>query len=81
MTDQTRWRIARDYLAQSGGVIGRVEMAKRWGVSRQRIHQYTEMSDFPAPVGHAGVRKGEPDMPVWMAAEVDAWKQEFYPEG
>jgi hypothetical protein len=55
-------------LERHGGIVGRVELAKQWGVSRQRVAQLLIVPDFPEPIATAN------GGPVWLADECDAWK-------
>lgn len=51
-----------------GGLVGRVELAQRWNVSRQRVAQLVATEGFPEPVGTGN------GGPLWFAADVDAWR-------
>lgn len=55
-------------LEQAGGLVGRQELARTWGVSRQRIAQLVTQPGFPAAVGRAN--GGD----VWLLAECEAWR-------
>lgn len=43
------------------------DIAKRLGVSRQRVHQLREKPDFPRPIGRIG------NALVWRWADVEEW--------
>jgi predicted DNA-binding transcriptional regulator AlpA len=58
----------RRRIAGAGGLVNAADMARDWGVSRERIRQLVELADFPEPIGHAGVR------PVWLAEQVADWR-------
>lgn len=55
-------------MERMGGLVGRQDLAERWGVSRQRVAQLVAASDFPAPV--AIVNGGE----VWFADDCERWR-------
>lgn len=55
-------------LQAAGGLVGRQELAQRWGVSRQRIAQLVAEQDFPQSVGRAN--GGD----VWLLDDVEAWR-------
>ncbi len=48
-------------------LVGRGEIAKLLGLSRQRVHELTQRRDFPEPVGHIGGRA------IWRKEAVEAW--------
>lgn len=50
------------------------DVARRLGVSRERVRQLAERDDFPAPLGRVG------NYIVWRAGDVDAWISEHRPE-
>lgn len=62
-------------LEQHGGLVGRAELATRWGVSRQRVAQLVAHTDFPEPVGRAN--GGD----VWLLDECEAWRGSRRPAG
>jgi hypothetical protein len=66
--DRKRARRALQALEAAGGIVGRVDLAKRWGVSGSRIRHMTAAEDFPEP---AGQLNGDP---YWLAADVDPWR-------
>jgi len=43
------------------------DVARRLGVSKQRLQQLRGNPGFPQPIGRVG------NYPVWRAREVDAW--------
>jgi predicted DNA-binding transcriptional regulator AlpA len=48
-------------------LVGAHEIRELLGVSRQRVHQLTRRSQFPAPV--ADLAQGK----VWLRDDIDAW--------
>jgi hypothetical protein len=50
-----------------GGLASQADLGRRWGTSRQRVHQLKGEVDFPEPVATVSGR------PVWIAAEADVW--------
>jgi len=56
-------------------LVGAHELEKLLGVSRQRVHQLTRRSDFPAPVAVLGMGK------VWHTEDVLAWEKSRIKEG
>lgn len=59
----------RDLIARAGGLVHKAELAKRWGVSRQRINELVAMPDFPQPVNPESRYK------LYGWYECDAWRQ------
>jgi hypothetical protein len=60
-------------LEEAGGLVSRAGLARRWGVSRQRIAQLAdnrERNGFPEPLEVDG------GPPVYLANEVEAWWRE-----
>lgn len=55
-------------MEKMGGLVGRQDLAERWGVSRQRVAQLVAASDFPVPV--ARVNGGE----VWFGEDCERWR-------
>jgi predicted DNA-binding transcriptional regulator AlpA len=51
------------------GVASQADLARRWGLSRQRVHQLVREPAFPAPAGRVS------GQPVWFAAEADEWRE------
>lgn len=49
-------------------LVTAVDVAEMLGVSRQRVHQLAERSDFPDPLLHLGG-------PIWVRAGVQAWAE------
>jgi hypothetical protein len=45
MTNDLSALIARD-----GGLTSAAALGRRWGLTRQRVHQYTAEPGFPAPI-------------------------------
>ncbi len=66
---EAAWRI----LNQTGGLIDRVDIAKRYGLSRQRAFQMTANNIFPKPVAEIGGR------PVWLTVHVDRYRAHARP--
>lgn len=46
------------------------DIARRLGVSRERVRQLAQRDDFPEPLGRLG--RGQ----VWRWADVEAWAHE-----
>jgi len=61
---EAAWRI----LSQTGGLLDRPAMQKRYGLSRQRAYGLTNNKNFPKPVGQIG------DRPVWLTLHVDRYR-------
>jgi hypothetical protein len=59
------WRI----VATTGGLVDRAEIARRYGLSRGRVHQLTGQKHFPAPVHGTGTSH-----PLWLAVDVEAYR-------
>lgn len=66
--DQKRAYKALETLEDTGGMLGRVDLAARWGISGSRVRHLTASDDFPAP---AGTINGDP---FWLAVDVDPWR-------
>ena len=55
-------------LAAAGGLASQADLARRWGIRRQRVNELVWESGFPAPVGQVNGH------PVWLMREAsDAW--------
>lgn len=65
------WQI----LQQAGGLVGRPEIAERFGISVGRTWHLTRQRHFPDPVAEIAGRQ------LWLAADVDAYKAEPAPVG
>ena len=63
---EAAWRI----LAQTGGLLDRGDIARRYGLSRQRTYELTHNKSFPAAVGKVG------DRPVWLTLHVDRYREQ-----
>jgi predicted DNA-binding transcriptional regulator AlpA len=48
-------------------LVGTADIARRLGVTRQRVGQLRQRGDFPAPVARLGLGQ------LWRWSEVDAW--------
>lgn len=59
----------RDRIAAAGGVVNAADLARAWGVSRERVRQLAQEPGFPAPLEPVGER------PVWLRAVCDAWRE------
>jgi hypothetical protein len=61
---------ARDAIARAGGLFTLADLARRWGVTQQRVSQLAARDDFPAPIvtGETGATR------VYLGVEVDAWR-------
>lgn len=65
--DHPAFVAAREALAAADGLAGQVDLAARWGLSKQRVSQLVREPAFPRPVGVVAGR------PVWLSAEADRW--------
>lgn len=54
-------------IAHVDHLVGAQEIARMFGVSRQRVSQLTSRPDFPAPTVRLAMGK------VWVTADVLAW--------
>lgn len=63
---EAAWRI----LSQTGGLLDRGDIARRYRLSRQRTYELTHNKSFPAPVGEIGGR------PVWLTLHVDRYREQ-----
>jgi len=64
---KARSSAVREVLQGVGGLASQADLARRWDITRQRVHQLTHEPDFPEPVAALS------QQPVWIAAEADAW--------
>jgi hypothetical protein len=71
---QRRQRTAWNTVAKAGGLVGRGDLERRWGVSRKRIQQITAGEAFPKPVGEIN------GQPVWLSTEADVYREQ-HPAG
>src|SRR4051794_26936243 len=63
-------------LAAAGGLVDRAEIARRYGLSRGRVHQLTGQRHFPRPV------QGEATShPLWLAIDVEYYRSQPPPVG
>lgn len=58
----------RKVIELAGGLANQSDLARRWGMSRQAVHDMTQRPDFPAPATTIG------DRPVWSVEECDRWR-------
>ena len=59
----------RTAILESKGIGNQADLAKRYGISKQRVWQLVhEYPDFPPAVAEVGGR------PVWALGEVDEWQ-------
>src|SRR5919202_6125437 len=68
--DEARDLVVHKLVAQAGGLAGTGDLARRLGVTRQRVQQLSCDPRFPKPIGVAGGR------PVWLIAEVEGWQDD-----
>jgi hypothetical protein len=61
---------ARYWIDQAGGLASKNDLARRWGVSRQRVRALEEDPTFPAPLGWVNGH------PAYGVREVDAWRDD-----
>ena len=66
---EAAWRI----LKQTGGLLDRSAIGRRYGLSRQRTYELTNNKSFPAPVDEIGGR------PVWLTLHVDRYRAQARP--
>jgi hypothetical protein len=60
--------LLRDQLRRAGGLASQADLARRWGVRRQRVNEFVHSQSFPSPVGEVN------GQPVWLMREAsDAW--------
>lgn len=59
----------RAAIKAAGGLGSVTDLARRWGVSRQRLSQLVGEDDFPKPVCEVNGR------PVYLVGECDEWRQ------
>jgi hypothetical protein len=50
------------------GLASQADLARRWGITRQRVNQLTREPGFPAPGGEVN------GQPVWFGAAADQWR-------
>lgn len=55
----------------AGGLVNGADLARVWGLSRERIRQLVELEDFPEPIGHPGIR------PVWLREQCEDWRERW----
>jgi hypothetical protein len=55
-------------LARHGGLCTAADLATRWGVTRQRVAQLSELEGFPEPIRTAGGTR------LWLTSEADHWR-------
>jgi hypothetical protein len=58
---------AQDRIKRLGGLASQADLARRYGITRQRVHQLAREPGFPEPAGHVSRQ------PVWFAAAADQW--------
>jgi hypothetical protein len=58
----------RRQLAAHGGLHSIADLARRWGVSKQRARELTMHPDFPKPILTAGGDR------LWLASEADQFR-------
>lgn len=54
-------------ISAAGGLASQADLARRWGMSRQRVHQLIPEPYFRAPAGLINRQ------PVWLPDEADHW--------
>lgn len=50
-------------------IASAADLARRWGVSRQRVSRLIREDGFPAPVAEVSGH------PVWATREADEWRE------
>ena len=63
-------------LAATGGLVDRAEIARRYGLTRGRVHKLTSQRHFPRPVLGEGTRH-----PQWLAIDVERYRAQPPPVG
>jgi predicted DNA-binding transcriptional regulator AlpA len=63
-------------LATTGGLLNRVQIAERYGISRGRVHTLTRQKHFPRPVQDA-----DSSHPLWLAIDVERYRAQPPPVG
>jgi predicted DNA-binding transcriptional regulator AlpA len=58
---------ARQALSEIGELASQADLARRWGLTRQRVHQLVREPAFPSPVARVSGQS------VWLAHEADYW--------
>jgi predicted DNA-binding transcriptional regulator AlpA len=58
---------ARAAVTAVDGIASQADLARRWGYTRQRVHQMIREPAFPKPAGYVNGQA------VWFAAEADRW--------
>jgi predicted DNA-binding transcriptional regulator AlpA len=66
---EAAWRI----LTQTGGLLDRPAIQKRYGLTRQRTYELTTSKSFPKPAGVIG------DRPIWLTVHVDRYRAQSKP--
>lgn len=59
----------RTALERVHGLAGTSDIARAWGISKQRVQVLSTHQDFPEPIVRLGGR------PIWTRAEADAWRK------
>ena len=60
----------RALIERVGGVATVVDLALRWDISRQRVHELTQHPSFPKPVAMIGGGR----VALYSIAEADDWR-------
>src|SRR5215216_5034954 len=63
-------------LAATGGLVDRAEIARRYGLTRGRVHKLTRQRHFPRPVQGEGTSH-----PMWLAIDVEQYRSQPPPVG
>lgn len=61
-------------MTQRQRLMGVKEIQQRLRLSRQRVQQLAERSDFPAPYDELAMGR------IWLAREIEAWISVYRPE-
>ncbi len=60
---------ARAAVATCAGLVSQADLARRWGISRQRVGVLVRQPGFPEP---ATIVNGQP---AWLADEANVWRE------
>jgi hypothetical protein len=55
-------------IIRAGGLVSAADLARDWGLTRQRLTVLQRAQGFPEPVGEVNGR------PVWLGNETSEWR-------
>jgi hypothetical protein len=67
-TIDTRAAAAAAAIEEAGGLVSAADLARDWGVTKQRVHVAVRSADFPAALTTVSGR------PVWARCQTDQWR-------